>query len=621
MNQGTAPQGDPHEDPRFRGGIALMQAGAWRKAISRLESLSEDYPDDEQVRTLLRDARFKAGLESDTKLRPIRTTFPWKRTLFQVVAVAVLVILVVQGMSFFQQRISPLVAQAQAERRLDGLVEDGMDYLEGGDLEKAESRFQEVLLEEPENATALEGLTKIGAERDLEKLYASAVAAQEAGNYTDALAMLTDIAVSRPSYRDVSRRTSDIRKMQELDALFAEAETAAQSGRLADAAVAFEQIRVLNTSYRREEIEEHLFTLYLEMGRELARREPSDPSSVTQALGYLDEALSLKPRDLTAQREKQLGNLFSEGIAQFQQGSWDAAVAALSTLHEQDPGYQRDTVVSSLYDAYLRSGEQYEQEGDIYRAHEQYRRASQLPVLDTTLAVGRMASIQPFLTPTPTPTITPTPYPTRQVAAGSGGAARPTATPTPLPLAAYRGQIVFVSANESQLGLWVMDADGSNRRYLGNSEELRKQYDALKVKEGLSPDGRYQLFVRDVASTAQVFRTSPEEGADAVQLTNLRKLSYDPVWSPDGSRIAFVSQDGGSDDVWVVRPDGTLARNLTGDSNDFDKHPSWSPDSTRIVFWSNREGVKAVYVMDAEGRDVRRLGNSGWDEFDPIWIK
>ncbi|MHB0858207.1 MAG: hypothetical protein ACYC5M_11635 [Anaerolineae bacterium] len=619
--QKAPPQSDPRDDPRYRGGLALIQAGAWRKAIGRLEPLAEEYPDDVHVRMLLRDARFKAGLETDSKMRPVRSTFPWRRTLLQVLFVALLTVLVVQGLTMLQQRVSPLVAQAQAEQRLERLASDGTAYLESGDLERAEGRFEEVLVEDPTNAVALAGLERIAGERELEALYARAVAAQETGDLADALALLTDIAVSRPGYRDVTRRTSDIRRVQELDTLYAEAEVAATAGRAADAAIAFEQIRVLNTSYRRTEIEARLFELYLGMGRELARREPADPTSVSEALGYLNKALSLKPRDLAAQREKQLASLFSEGSGRFQQGAWDGAVAALSTLHEQDPGYQRDNTVSMLYDAYLRSGEQYEQGGDIYRAHDQYRRASQLPVLDTTLAVGRMAAIQPFLTPTPTPTITPTPNPTRRPATGGGGVALPTATPTALPLAAYRNQIVFVSANQQQLGLWVMDPDGGNRRYLGNSEELRKQYDALLTKESFSPDGRYQLFVRDVASTAQVFRTSPEEGADAVQLTSLRRLSYDPVWAPDSSRVAFVSQDEGSDDIWVVRPDGSQARNLTGDSSDFDKHPSWSPDSTRLVFWSNREGVKAIYVMDAEGRGVRRLGNNGWDEFDPIWIK
>jgi Tol biopolymer transport system component len=98
-------------------------------------------------------------------------------------------------------------------------------------------------------------------------------------------------------------------------------------------------------------------------------------------------------------------------------------------------------------------------------------------------------------------------------------------------------------------------------------------------------------------------------------------VAYDPVWSPDGSRIAFVSQQDGSDDIWVVYPDGSEPRNLTRNDWEWDKHPWWSPDGRRIIFWSNRAGVWQIYLMDANGQNLRRLSNTTWDEYEPIWIK
>jgi len=90
---------------------------------------------------------------------------------------------------------------------------------------------------------------------------------------------------------------------------------------------------------------------------------------------------------------------------------------------------------------------------------------------------------------------------------------------------------------------------------------------------------------------------------------------------PDGSRIAFASQEDGSDDIWVIGPLGEGPRNLTHNDWEWDKQPSWSPDSNRIVFWSNREGRKQIYVMDADGRNVRNISNTEWDESRPLWIK
>ena len=105
------------------------------------------------------------------------------------------------------------------------------------------------------------------------------------------------------------------------------------------------------------------------------------------------------------------------------------------------------------------------------------------------------------------------------------------------------------------------------------------------------------------------------------QISRLGGTCYDPAWSPDGGTIAFVSNETGSDDIWVVRPDGSGQRNLTENHWEWDKHPSWSPDSTRIAFWSNRNGVKQIWIMDADGRNARNISNTEWEEYDPVWVK
>jgi dipeptidyl aminopeptidase/acylaminoacyl peptidase len=85
-----------------------------------------------------------------------------------------------------------------------------------------------------------------------------------------------------------------------------------------------------------------------------------------------------------------------------------------------------------------------------------------------------------------------------------------------------------------------------------------------------------------------------------------------PRFAPDGKRIAYVVTRADLDrsaydsDVWLVNADGTrnvqLTRNPTAD---FD--PQWSPDGTRIAFLSDRGGRNAIYVIDADGGEARRL--------------
>src|SRR5687768_10024527 len=78
--------------------------------------------------------------------------------------------------------------------------------------------------------------------------------------------------------------------------------------------------------------------------------------------------------------------------------------------------------------------------------------------------------------------------------------------------------------------------------------------------------------------------------------TGLRQLTFnegedlDPTWSPDGSKIAFMSdRDGGAWEIYVMNADGSGQTRLT--NNLFmDTRPSWSPDGTRIAWSGERFG-------------------------------
>lgn len=91
-----------------------------------------------------------------------------------------------------------------------------------------------------------------------------------------------------------------------------------------------------------------------------------------------------------------------------------------------------------------------------------------------------------------------------------------------------------------------------------------------------------------------------------------------PVWSPDGTRIAFSSKRDGNTDVYVMNSDGSEVTRLTHDEAT-DGYPSWSPDGARIVFHSNRAGNYDVYTMNADGSDPRALTEHSADDYNPSW--
>jgi Tol biopolymer transport system component len=76
------------------------------------------------------------------------------------------------------------------------------------------------------------------------------------------------------------------------------------------------------------------------------------------------------------------------------------------------------------------------------------------------------------------------------------------------------------------------------------------------------------------------------------------------VWSNDATKLAWS----GTGDVWTVRADGTALTNLTN-STQQDIAPSWSPDGSRLVFMTNRDGDFEIYVMNADGSVPINLSN------------
>jgi len=98
-----------------------------------------------------------------------------------------------------------------------------------------------------------------------------------------------------------------------------------------------------------------------------------------------------------------------------------------------------------------------------------------------------------------------------------------------------------------------------------------------------------------------------------------RHINEEPAWSPDGSQIAFTSDRGGNDDIYVMNSNGTNIRQLTSNpfaalflnsGNAADFAPAWSPNGKQIAFVSGHNNSSITYVdtdifiMDANGQNV-----------------
>lgn len=113
---------------------------------------------------------------------------------------------------------------------------------------------------------------------------------------------------------------------------------------------------------------------------------------------------------------------------------------------------------------------------------------------------------------------------------------------------------------------------------------------------------------------------------DGTGLTNLTNnqgatLNSDsqPSWSPDGTTIAFASNRGGNQDIWLMNADGSNPRNVTASSTAEEGNPEWLPNGQQIAFQSDRGFIPRpdanggfgrnleIYRMNADGSNATRL--------------
>ncbi|HPZ08288.1 MAG TPA: SH3 domain-containing protein [Candidatus Eremiobacteraeota bacterium] len=177
--------------------------------------------------------------------------------------------------------------------------------------------------------------------------------------------------------------------------------------------------------------------------------------------------------------------------------------------------------------------------------------------------------------------------------------------------------IAFTSRRDKNAEIYIMKSDGTNQLNLTN-------HPAEDIFSCWSPGGKSLLFTSNRDSDYKDLKVKypPREvyllkleSFKVLNLTNHPSDDYNPVISPDGSKIAFLSdrKDGTScPDIFIMKAGGKDVLQLTdikGDKNDI----SWSPDSSDIVFHLNQQGNNYIYIT---GKQKTRLLTEG---FSPQW--
>ena len=137
------------------------------------------------------------------------------------------------------------------------------------------------------------------------------------------------------------------------------------------------------------------------------------------------------------------------------------------------------------------------------------------------------------------------------------------------------------------------------------------------VEKGVAPGHIAYMLKHEPSDNWQIYAMR-SDGSDPVRLTENTANNTSPSWSPDGRRIAIVSDRDGNREIYTMNADGNAQVNVSNNMAE-DWTPTWSPDGQQIAFASFRDGNWEIYVMDVGGGNATRLTHNSAADYSPTW--
>lgn len=190
-------------------------------------------------------------------------------------------------------------------------------------------------------------------------------------------------------------------------------------------------------------------------------------------------------------------------------------------------------------------------------------------------------------------------------------------------------RIVFTSSrdnNQSDLYLMTLNASGQTTGLDRLTTSATHEY-----LPSVSPDGRRVAFVSDRGGNRDIYvmKLAPESATNKpVRLTRHAAFDQFPEWSPDGRQIAFSSERSGNPEVYrmAVAPEGKANKPVNLSKNPArDLVPTWSPDGKKVAFQSNRTApdnstdYEIWRVRATDGANPTSITNNSSNEYQPDW--
>ncbi|WP_445475268.1 TolB family protein [Methanococcoides methylutens] len=151
-------------------------------------------------------------------------------------------------------------------------------------------------------------------------------------------------------------------------------------------------------------------------------------------------------------------------------------------------------------------------------------------------------------------------------------------------------KLAYLSKVSGNYDIWVMNPDGSESRQITDSA-------SDEGAPSWSPEGDMLVYsLEGKICTVNISNRVP------VILRNDTFVNTHPVFNPEGTKIAFVSDRSGNSDIWVMNSDGVGIEQLTFE-NSTQTYPAWSPEGDKLAFSSNEGGDYNIWTLTLSDTD------------------
>ena len=179
-------------------------------------------------------------------------------------------------------------------------------------------------------------------------------------------------------------------------------------------------------------------------------------------------------------------------------------------------------------------------------------------------------------------------------------------------------KLAFTSENFGRAQIFIINSDGTGRQNLTGDDMWHGYPD-------WSPDGNMIAYVTgqpemqngqaNIKGQIYIMKIG---GSDKTDLSHDVYNDWNPVWSPDGKKIAFVSYKDAIPQIFTMNSDGTQRQNLS--NNQFEElYQSGSPDG-KNSFVSYKDAIPQIFTKNSDGTQRQNLSNNQFEELYPVWL-